>query len=125
MEFGERREVCGRGKEVVDDRLCACARGLLHARRRVHTRRGVVCGPDGAADVFPEDLLLGALEVRIVRLDDARDGGGDGGLELVLERTEVDSLAEKVEVGGDEDLEDVERLLGVTCGDECERAIFI
>ena len=125
LELRERGEVLGRREEVVDERLRARARGLLHARRRVHTRRGVVCGPDCAADVLPEDFLLGALEVRVVRLDNARDGGGDSGLELVLERTEVDSLAEKVEVGGDEDLEDVERLLGVTCGDECEGAIFI
>ena len=58
-----------------------------------------------------------------MRFDDARYGGGDGCLELGLERPQVDGLAEQDEVGGDHYLQNVEGLLGVACGDECEGAI--
>ena len=124
LEFGQRGEVCGRGKEVIDDRLRACARGFLHARLRVQVRALFVRGPDRPADVPPEHLLLAALEVPVVRFDDARDGGGDGCLELDLERPQVDGLAEQHEVGRDHYLENVEGLLGVACGDERKRANF-
>ena len=123
LEFGERGEVRGRGKEVVDDRLCACARGVLHARCCVQIRTVLVCGPDCPADIPPKDLFLTTFEVAVLRLDDTCDGGGDDCLELDLERPQVDGLAEQDEVGGDHYLENVEGLLGVACGDECEGAI--
>lgn len=44
-------------------------------------------------------------------------------LELVLQRTEVESLAERVEVAGREERENLQRAESRTGGDECERAV--